>query len=64
MAILRVRTKGMNKEFQMYKLDENLDEIIVFGDIDPERISIWNPSDEEFRKAEERYRRLLIFHEW
>lgn len=59
MVIFRVRITGLNKLYQIGKLDENLDEILVFGDVDPERVSRWYPQTNELRKAMERYNKLV-----
>ena len=59
MVIFRVRITGLNKLYQIGKLDENLDEILVFGDVDPERVSRWYPPTNELRKAMERYNKLV-----
>ena len=59
MAVLRVRMTGLNKLYQIGKLDENLDEILVFGDVNPERVSRWYPPKNELRKATERYKKLF-----
>ena len=60
MAVFRVRIIELNKIlYKMGKLDENLDEILVFGDIDPERVSRWYPPENELRKATERYEKLF-----
>lgn len=55
MAVFRVRITGLNKKYEMHKIDENLDEILVFGDINPERVSRWYPPCGELKKATERY---------
>ena len=60
MAVFRVRITGLNKLYQIGKLDENLDEILVFGDINPERVSRWYPPKNELRKATERYNKLFV----
>ena len=59
MAVFRVRITGLNKIYKMGKLDENLDEILVFGDINPERVSRWYPPRNELKKATERYKKLF-----
>ena len=59
MAVFRVRITGLNKLYQIGKLDENLDEILVFGDINPERVSRWYPPKNELRKATERFKKLF-----
>lgn len=63
MAVLRVRMTGLNKLYQIGKLDENLDEILVFGDINPERVSRWYPPKNELRKATERYKNYFVIKE-
>ena len=60
MAIFRVRMTGLNKLYQIGKLDENLDEILVFGDVNPERVSRWHPPKNELKKAIERYNKLFV----
>ena len=59
MAVFRVRITGLNKKYEMHKIDENLDEILVFGDINPERVSRWYPPKNELRKATERFKKLF-----
>ena len=59
MAVFKVRITGLNKKYEMHKIDENLDEILVFGDINPERVSRWYPPKNELRKATERFKKLF-----
>ena len=60
MAVLRIRTTGLNKEYEMRTFLPELDEILVFGDINPERISRWHPPKGEMRKATERYNNNFV----
>ena len=55
MAVLRIRIIGLNKKYEMRTFLPELDEILVFGDINPERISRWYPPKGEMKKAIERY---------
>ena len=60
MAVLRIRTTGLNKEYEMRTFLPELDEILVFGDIIPERISRWYPPKGEIKKAIERYNNNFV----
>ena len=60
MAVLRIRTTGLNKEYEMRTFLPELDEILVFGDINPERISRWHPPKAEMEKAIERYNNNFV----
>lgn len=60
MAVFRVRTTGLNKEFEMRTFLPELDEILVFGDIPPERVSKWYPPRRELKKAIERYNNNFV----
>lgn len=60
LAVLRVRITGLNKACDMGKLDENLDEILVFCDINPERVSRWHPPKGELKRATERYNNNFV----
>ena len=55
MAVLRVRITGLNKECEVKTFLPELDEILVFADICPERISEWHPTKGQLKKAAERY---------
>jgi len=55
MAVLRVRITGLNKECEMRTFLPELDEILVFADICPGRISEWHPTKGQLKKATERY---------
>ena len=55
MAILRVRTTGLNKECEIRTFLPELDEILVFADICPGRIYEWHPTKGQLKKATERY---------
>lgn len=57
MAVLRVRTTGLNKECEMRTFLPELDEILVFADICPGRISEWHPTRGQLMKATERYKK-------
>ena len=56
MAVLRVRTTGLNKECEMRTFLPESDEILVFADICPGRISEWHPTKGQYKKAVERYK--------
>ena len=60
MAVFRVRITGLNKKYKMHKINENLDEILVFGDVNPERVSRWYPPKNELRKATERFKKNIL----
>lgn len=55
MAVLRVRITGLNKECEVRTFLPELDEILVFADICPGRISEWHPTKGQLKKATERY---------
>ena len=55
MAVLRVRITGLSKQYEMKTFLPESDEILVFGDICPGRISRWYPSRSQLKKATERY---------
>lgn len=60
MAVFRVRITGLNKEFEMRTFLPELDEILVFGDVPPERVSRWYPQRRELQKATERYNNNFV----
>ena len=60
MAVFRVRITGLNKKYEMRTFLPELDEILVFGDINPERISRWYPPIGEMKKATERYNNIFV----
>ena len=60
MAVLRIRITGLNKKYEMRTFLPELDEILVFGDINPERISRWHPPKAEMEKAIERYNNNFV----
>ena len=60
MAVLRIRITGLNKKYEMRTFLPELDEILVFGDINPERISRWHPPKSEMKKATERYNNIFV----
>lgn len=55
MAVLRVRITGLNKQCEVKTFLPELDEILVFDDICPERISRWYPTKGQYKKAMESY---------
>ena len=59
MTVLRVRITGLNKQYEMKTFLPESDEILVFGDICPGRISRWYPSRFQLKKATERYNKLF-----
>ena len=60
MAVLRVRITGLNKQFEMKTFLPESDEILVFGDIRPERISRWYPPRSKVKQATERYNNIFV----
>jgi len=55
MSVVRVRMTGLSRECEIRTFLPELDEILVFADICPERISRWYPTKGQLKKATERY---------